>query len=72
MPDGLTRHLEAELSALREAGTFKLERVLQGPQDTEVEVNGHEVVMLTSNNYLGLANHPRIRAAAREAVDDWG
>ena len=72
MPDGLTRHLEAELNALREAGTFKRERELEGPQDAEVKVNGREVVMLTSNNYLGLANHPRIRAAAREAVDAWG
>jgi glycine C-acetyltransferase len=72
MPDGLTRHLEAELNALREAGTYKAERELEGPQDAEVKVNGREVVMLTSNNYLGLANHPRIRAAAREAVDAWG
>jgi glycine C-acetyltransferase len=72
VPDGLTRHLEAELSALREAGTYKVERELEGPQDAEVEVNGREVVMLTSNNYLGLANHPRIRAAARDAVDAWG
>ncbi len=72
MPDGLTRHLEAELNALREAGTYRTERELEGPQDAEVKVNGREVVMLTSNNYLGLANHPRIRAAAREAVDAWG
>jgi glycine C-acetyltransferase len=72
MPEGLTRHLEAELEALREAGTYKVERTLEGPQDAEVAVDGREVVMLTSNNYLGLANHPRIRAAAREAVDEWG
>jgi glycine C-acetyltransferase len=72
VPDGLARHLEAELSGLREAGTYKVERELEGPQDAEVEVDGREVVMLTSNNYLGLANHPRIRAAARDAVDAWG
>ncbi|HUF89140.1 MAG TPA: glycine C-acetyltransferase [Gemmatimonadota bacterium] len=69
---GLLEHLEAELTALREAGTFKVERELQGPQDAEVEVEGREVVMLTSNNYLGLANHPRIRAAATTAVAEWG
>jgi len=69
---GLVEHLEAELTALREAGTYKVERVLQGPQDAEVEVDGREVVMLTSNNYLGFANHPRIREAARAAVDKWG
>ena len=72
MPDALTRHLESELDALREAGTYKVERELQGPQDAAVEVNGREVVMLTSNNYLGLANHPRIRGAARSAIDEWG
>lgn len=69
---GLLEHLEAELTALREAGTFKVERELQGPQDAEVQVEGREVVMLTSNNYLGLANHPRIRAAATTAVAEWG
>ena len=69
---GLLKHLEGELVALREAGTYKVERVLQGPQDAEVEVEGREVVMLTSNNYLGLANHPRIRAAATAAVEEWG
>jgi glycine C-acetyltransferase len=72
MSDGLTRHLEAELEGLREAGTYKVERTLEGPQDAKVAVDGREVVMLTSNNYLGLANHPRIRAAAREAVEEWG
>jgi glycine C-acetyltransferase len=69
---GLLEHLEAELTALREAGTLKVERELQGPQDAEVEVEGREVVMLTSNNYLGLANHPRIREAATAAVAEWG
>jgi len=69
---GLLEHLEAELAALRQAGTYKVERELQGPQDAEVEVEGREVVMLTSNNYLGLANHPRIREAATAAVAEWG
>jgi len=68
----LLKHLEAELQALAEAGTLKVEQELAGPQDATVEVGGREVVMLTSNNYLGLANHPRIRAAAREAIDRWG
>ena len=68
----LVAALEGELQALREAGTYKVERELQGPQGAEVEVDGREVVMLTSNNYLGLADHPRIREAAREALERWG
>ena len=68
----LLNHLEAQLGELREAGTYKVERELQGPQDADVVVGGREVIMLTSNNYLGLANHPRIRQAARDAIDEWG
>lgn len=68
----LIDHLESELRALREAGTFKVEHELQGPQSDRVPVDGREVIMLTSNNYLGLANHPRIRKAAHEALDAWG
>ncbi|HUP00272.1 MAG TPA: glycine C-acetyltransferase [Gemmatimonadota bacterium] len=66
--DGLKR----EIDALREAGTFKVEHEIEGPQGVSVEVDGRPVIMLTSNNYLGLANHPRVRAAAREAIDEWG
>lgn len=68
----LIEHLEEELLALREAGTYKVEHELQGPQGDMVPVDGRSVVMLTSNNYLGLAHHPRIRRAASEALDAWG
>jgi glycine C-acetyltransferase len=68
----LVEHLEGELRALREAGTLKVERELQGPQADQVTVDGRRVVMLTSNNYLGLADHPRIRKAAGEALEAWG
>jgi glycine C-acetyltransferase len=68
----LLAHLDAQLNDLREAGTYKVERELQSPQDAGVEVDGRDVIMLTSNNYLGLANHPRIREAARAAVEEWG
>ena len=46
--------------------------VLESPQDAHVRVGGREVLMLTSNNYLGFANHPRIREAQKRAVDRWG
>src|SRR5712691_5053277 len=68
----LIDHLAGEMKKLREAGTYKEELVLESPQDARVRVNGREVVMLTSNNYLGFANHPRIREAQKKAIDRWG
>ena len=68
----LVDHLSAEMAKLREAGTYKEELVLSTPQDARVTVNGREVVMLTSNNYLGFANHPRVREAQKRAIDRWG
>ena len=69
---GLFDHLTGEMATLRQAGTYKEELVLQSPQGPRVRVGGREVVMLTSNNYLGFANHPRIREAQKRAVDRWG
>jgi glycine C-acetyltransferase len=68
----LIEHLSAEMGRLREAGTYKEELVLQSPQGARVKVGGREVVMLTSNNYLGFANHPRVREAQKKAIDRWG
>jgi glycine C-acetyltransferase len=62
----------AEIEALKAARTYKTERVLEGPTGARVRVDGREVLMLTSNNYLGFANHPRIVDAARKALDRWG
>ncbi len=65
--------LEAELEQMREAGTLKRELALTTPQDAVVEVEGKgEVIMLTSNNYLGLANHPAIVEAAEKGERDYG
>src|SRR5258706_5409953 len=68
----LTEHLAGEMAKLREAGTYKEELVLESPQDARVRVDGREVVMLTSNNYLGFANPPRVREAQKKAIDRWG
>jgi glycine C-acetyltransferase len=68
----LIEHLASEMAKLWQAGTYKEELVLESPQDAHVTVNGRDVVMLTSNNYLGFANHPRIREAQKKAVDRWG
>ena len=65
--------LQAELDQMRTAGTLKRELPLKSPQGPVVEVEGKgEVVMLTSNNYLGLANHPAIVEAAEKAERDFG
>jgi glycine C-acetyltransferase len=68
----LVEHLAAEMAGLRQAGTYKEEQVLETAQGPRVRVGGRELVMLTSNNYLGFANHPRIREAQKKAVDRWG
>jgi len=65
-------HLQSELDKLKEAKTLKTERVLESAQDAHVRVDGKDVLMLTSNNYLGFANHPRIREAQKKAIDRWG
>ena len=62
----------AEIAGLKEARTYKTERILEGPTGARVRVDGREVLMLTSNNYLGFANHPRIVGAARKALERWG
>ena len=72
MTHPLISHLASEVAKLRQAGTYKEELVLESPQDARVRVGGREVVMLTSNNYLGFANHPRIREAQKKAIDRWG
>jgi len=68
----LVDHLAGQMADLRKAGTYKEELVLQSAQGPRVKVGGREVVMLTSNNYLGFANHPRIKEAQKKAVDRWG
>jgi glycine C-acetyltransferase len=65
-------HLVSELEAIRDAGLEKSERVLMGPQGSVVTVLDRAVLNLCANNYLGLADHPAIIAAAKEALDQWG
>jgi glycine C-acetyltransferase len=65
--------LRTELEEIRAAGLYKTERVLSTPQDAQVRVGaGTEVLNLCANNYLGLADHPKVIAAAKEALDRWG
>lgn len=66
-------HLATQLGEIRAAGTFKNERVIVTPQGTTIRVtDGQPVLNLCANNYLGLAQHPGVRAAAHAALDQWG
>jgi glycine C-acetyltransferase len=64
--------LETTLDEIREAGLYKTERQLQTAQSAHVRAAGKQVLNFCANNYLGLANHPRLVAAAKDALDEWG
>src|SRR5690349_1183900 len=67
------QHLLAQLDDIRAAGTYKNERVITSPQDAHIRVGGGRPVLnLCANNYLGLAEHPEVVKAAREALEQWG
>ena len=71
--DDFFGQLSDQADQMREAGTFKTERVLESPQAARIRVaDGREVINMCANNYLGLANHPEVVAAARESLDTWG
>ena len=56
----------------RDAGTYKVERVIENPQQMVIRANGKQVINFCANNYLGLANHPRVTQAAKNAIDTHG
>ena len=64
--------LQARLDDLRDRGLYRKLRLVSGPQGPRVLLNGKPVLLLCSNNYLGLADHPRVRQAAADAVMRWG
>ena len=61
-----------EINKIREAGLYKEERIISSKQDAEIEVSGKKVLNFCMNNYLGLANHPKVLEGARKALDRWG
>jgi glycine C-acetyltransferase len=66
-------HLASELDLLRAEGLFKSERVIRSPQSGEVELaSGSHVLNFCANNYLGLADHPELKAVAAEALQHYG
>ena len=64
--------LGEEIEKLKSEGRFSALRILQSPQAPVSVVDGKKVVNLTSNNYLDLANHPKLKEAAKKAIDKWG
>ncbi len=66
-------HLRRQLTDIRAAGLYKTERIITTPQDAHIRIaGGQEVLNLCANNYLGLAEHPEVVAAAHAALDRWG
>ena len=66
------QHLTSEIEKLKEQGLYKVERVIASPQGPWVETGGKRVINLCANNYLGLANHPELVAAAQAALAQRG
>ena len=72
LPEAVRGRYAAAVTEIRAAGLAKEERVLETPQGVRIRVGGREVLNFCANNYLGLANHPRVVEAARAALDRWG
>jgi glycine C-acetyltransferase len=64
--------LGGQIQTLQDQHLYKIPKILESPAGGRVRMNGKEVVNLSSNNYLGLANHPKVVAAAHAALDRWG
>ena len=72
MYKNLQERIEKELAAIRDAGLWKEERVLEGPAGRRIRVNGKDVLCLCANNYLGLSSDPALMQAAKKAIDTHG
>src|SRR5246127_2864152 len=64
--------IEARLDELKALGLHRRTRLVSGPQGPHILLDGKPVLLLCSNNYLGLADHPRVREAAADAAMRWG
>ncbi len=72
MNEDIRAQLLVELDAIHKSGLWKGERVIESPQEPQITVNGKKVLNFCANNYLGLANNPTLRAAAKKGIDEWG
>jgi glycine C-acetyltransferase len=67
-----TEWIEEEISSLKETGLFNVIRTIESPMGAWVTIGGRRLLNFCANNYLGLANHPRLRAATKKAIDEFG
>ncbi len=73
IPEPFLSQLETTLDEIKSAGLYKTERLINSPQNSTVKLqDGREVINMCANNYLGLADHPRVVAAAEKAAREWG
>lgn len=72
MQDGRTAWLQEEIDNLKAAGLYNHIRTIESPMDAWVTIDGRWLLNFCANNYLGLANHPRIREAARQGIEAFG
>ena len=70
--EDIKKILKEQIVDIKEAGTFKNERVIQTPQETEINVLGKSVINFCANNYLGLSNNSIVKKAAIKAIEEWG
>ena len=68
----MKQHLCDSLAGLKDAGLYKEERIIEGPQQAEILVKGKKVLNFCANNYLGLSNHPRLIEGAKAMMDKRG
>lgn len=64
--------IESKVQSLKDQGTYRILPVNEGPCEAIIKLNGHDVINLSSNNYLGFANHPRLKKAAIDAIETYG
>lgn len=72
MNQNFVKRLHQELEEIDHAGLYKRERIITSEQGAEITVNGKTVINLCANNYLGLSSHPKVVAAAKDAIDTHG
>ncbi len=72
MKNQRTAWISEELASLKDAGLFNVIRTIDSPMDAWVRIDGREMLNFCANNYLGLANHPRLKKAAQQAIEQYG
>jgi glycine C-acetyltransferase len=70
--DTKTQYLADNIAELQEQGLYNRIRIIESPMDGHVIIDGKRVLNFCANNYLGLANHPRLKEAAKKAIDEFG